>query len=55
MTKAATGIIGALAVPLLASAALAETLTLDITAWKGNEAEPAGLPELIEAFEVDQP
>jgi len=38
MTKATTGMIGALALSLLASAALAETVALDVTAWKGNEA-----------------
>lgn len=37
-----------------ATAAFAQT-TLDVVAWKGNEAEPAGLPELIEAFEVANP
>ncbi len=55
MTKATTGTIGALALSLLASTALAETVSLDVTAWKGNEAEPAGLPELIEAFEAAHP
>ncbi|WP_175570400.1 ABC transporter substrate-binding protein [Vannielia litorea] len=28
---------------------------LDVVAWKGNEAEPAGLPELIEKFEAENP
>lgn len=37
-----------------ASAAFAQT-TLDVVAWKGNEAEPAGLPELIEKFEAENP
>ena len=40
---------------LSASAALAQTVTLEVTAWKGNEAEPAGLPELIEKFESSHP
>ncbi|MEV8467590.1 extracellular solute-binding protein [Fluviibacterium sp. DFM31] len=39
---------------LLASTAAAQT-TLDVVAWKGNEAEPAGLPELIEKFEAQNP
>lgn len=46
------------AVPVLAltaSAAFAQSVTLDVTAWKGNEAEPAGLPELIERFESEHP
>lgn len=38
---------------ILAGPALAQTITLDVTAWKGNEAEPAGLPELIEKFEAE--
>lgn len=33
----------------------AEPITLDVIAWKGNEAEPAGLPELIERFEAANP
>lgn len=39
---------------LLASTAAAQTV-LDVVAWKGNEAEPAGLPELIEKFEAENP
>ncbi len=39
---------------LFTTAALSQT-TLDVVAWKGNEAEPAGLPELIEAFEAANP
>ncbi|TCL08305.1 carbohydrate ABC transporter substrate-binding protein (CUT1 family) [Shimia isoporae] len=39
---------------LLTSAAHAQTV-LDVVAWKGNEAEPAGLPELIEKFEAANP
>ena len=30
-------------------------VVLDVAAWKGNEAEPAGLPQLIEAFEAEYP
>lgn len=37
-----------------ATAAFSQT-TLDVVAWKGNDAEPAGLPELIEAFEAANP
>ena len=36
-------------------AAFADKTVLDVTAWKGNEAEPAGLPELIEKFELENP
>lgn len=39
---------------LLSSTASAQTV-LDVVAWKGNEAEPAGLPELIEKFEAENP
>lgn len=38
----------------LATTAAAQT-TLDVVAWKGNEAEPAGLPELIAKFEAENP
>lgn len=34
---------------------MAETTTLEIAAWKGNAAEPAGLPALIEKFEKANP
>lgn len=36
----------------LTSTASAQTV-LDVVAWKGNEAEPAGLPELIKKFEAE--
>ncbi|SCB36571.1 ABC transporter substrate-binding protein [Rhizobium hainanense] len=36
-------------------AALADTVTLEVASWKGNEAEPAGLPELIKKFELQHP
>lgn len=39
---------------LLSSTASAQTV-LDVVAWKGNEAEPAGLPHLIEKFETENP
>ncbi|WP_204114462.1 ABC transporter substrate-binding protein [Shimia biformata] len=39
---------------LLASTVLAD-VTLDVVAWKGNEAQPAGLPELIQKFEAENP
>lgn len=39
---------------LLATTAQAQVV-LDVVAWKGNEAEPAGLPELIEKFEAQNP
>ncbi|OLP59690.1 hypothetical protein BJF93_07285 [Xaviernesmea oryzae] len=34
---------------------MAETTTLEIASWKGNAAEPAGLPALIETFEKANP
>lgn len=45
----------ACAAALLAGPALAQQVVLDVTAWKGNETEPAGLPQLIEAFEAANP
>lgn len=38
-----------------AQMAAAQDVTLDVVAWKGNEAEPAGLPQLIEKFESENP
>lgn len=40
---------------LFATAALAEPVTIEVASWKGNETEPAGLPELIEKFEAENP
>jgi len=40
---------------LLLTTGLAQAATLEVTAWKGNEAEPAALPELIERFEAAHP
>jgi hypothetical protein len=37
---------------VFASAAWTEDVTLDVTAYKGNEAEPAGRAEIIELFEA---
>uniref|UniRef100_A0AAN0MBG6 ABC transporter substrate-binding protein n=1 Tax=Yoonia rhodophyticola TaxID=3137370 RepID=A0AAN0MBG6_9RHOB len=39
----------------IAQGAAAQDVVLDVSAWKGNEAEPAGLPELIEKFEAENP
>lgn len=39
---------------VLAGTAHAQVV-LDVVAWKGNDAEPAGLPELIEKFEAAHP
>lgn len=33
----------------------AGAVTLEVTAWKGNDVEPAALPELIERFEAANP
>ncbi|MHA3979097.1 ABC transporter substrate-binding protein [Halovulum sp. GXIMD14794] len=43
------------ALALLAGAASAQQVTLDVVAWKGNDAEPAGLPQLLEKFEAENP
>lgn len=43
------------ALALASAGALLAQTTLDVVAWKGNEAEPAGLPELIEKFEAANP
>lgn len=47
----AAGLIGL----ALSSPAFSSDIILDVTAWKGNEAEPAGLPELVEKFEKENP
>jgi len=46
---------GASALALLASASFAQSVTLDVTAWKGNEAEPAGMEEIVAMFEEAHP
>lgn len=38
-----------------ASVCAAETIVLDVVAWKGNEAQPAGFPELLAKFETENP
>ncbi len=43
------------ALALMIGAAAAEPVTLDVTAWKGNEAEPAGLKDLVASFEAANP
>jgi len=40
---------------LLAAASVAQAVTIEVSAWKGNDAEPAGMPELIERFEAAHP
>lgn len=40
---------------LLAGTAAHAQTVLDVVAWKGNEAEPAGMPQLIEKFEAEHP
>lgn len=55
MRTKSVGLISALAALLVTAQAIAQDVTLDVTAWKGNEAEPAGLPELIEKFETEHP
>lgn len=49
-------ILSATAVSAICLSTLAEAqVVLDVVAWKGNEAEPAGMPELIEKFEAQNP
>jgi len=43
------------AAALLGTTAVAPAATLEVTAWKGNDAEPAALAELIERFEAAHP
>ena len=35
--------------------ALAEPATIEVASWKGNEAEPAGMAQLIAKFEAENP
>lgn len=39
----------------LTGTAFAQSVTLDVTAWKGNEAEPGGMAEVIKLFEAAHP
>ncbi|MEV8466882.1 extracellular solute-binding protein [Fluviibacterium sp. DFM31] len=55
MTILRSSVAPAAVAAMIAGTALADTVTLDVTAWKGNESEPAGLPQLIEAFEAANP
>lgn len=43
------------AIALWSGAAAAQSVTLEVTAWKGNEAEPAGMAELISRFQEQNP
>ena len=52
MTRFATGLSLS---ALMAGGALAQSVTLDVTAWKGNEAEPAGMHDIIALFEEAHP
>lgn len=49
------GLTTATAIALFLGAGVQAQTVLDVVAWKGNEAEPAGLPELIEKFEAANP
>lgn len=56
MSRLNLGKLGAAAlISLLPITAMADPVTLDVVAWKGNEAQPAGLPELIKKFETENP
>lgn len=52
VTKLFSAAIGLL---LASSYSFSQTVTLDVTAWKGNAAEPAGFPQLLEKFESENP
>lgn len=45
---------GSLLLLAMSTAAVAD-ITLEVTAWKGNDTEPAAMPELIERFEAANP
>lgn len=56
MVRSAMGVATMLGLAtLLSSAAMAQPVTIEVTAWKGNEVEPAGLPELLQRFEEQNP
>lgn len=56
MNKTLLRTLGAVSVlAILSGAAFAEQIELDVTAWKGNETEPGGLPDLIASFEASNP
>lgn len=40
---------------IASASAVQAAVTLEVTAWKGNETEPAALPELIAKFEAENP
>ncbi|TBR41098.1 extracellular solute-binding protein [Marinomonas agarivorans] len=40
---------------MIASSAIAKNVTLEVTAWKGNEAEPAGFGTLLPKFHAENP
>ncbi|SIN76206.1 carbohydrate ABC transporter substrate-binding protein, CUT1 family [Vannielia litorea] len=48
-------LLGATALAMAWCGGASAQTVLDVVAWKGNEAEPAGLPELIEKFEAENP
>lgn len=53
MKKCISKIVGAMA--LLFGASLQAQTVLNVSAWKGGAAEPAGIPELIERFQAENP
>lgn len=56
MQKSLVRLLAAVSFGALCSApALAQATKLEVTAWKGNEAEPAGLSELIGRFQAENP
>ncbi|WP_166368566.1 ABC transporter substrate-binding protein [Psychromonas sp. SA13A] len=56
MNKQKIKLIGtAISLLLASNYSYAAAVTLDVTAWKGNEAEPAGFPVLLKKFEQENP
>ena len=55
MTKTTCSIWGAASLIALIAGSASAQVTLDVTAWKGNETEPAGMAEVIARFESANP
>lgn len=53
--KIATRTILGVALVAAASVASAQAVVLNVSAWKGGAAEPAGMPELIDQFQKENP
>lgn len=55
MKKILTSIAAGAVVIGMGPVAQAQDIVLEVASWKGNEAEPAGLPEIIARFEEQNP